>query len=91
MFPGGPLAPGTALGVGLGSATAWKEQSIWLDSQIGVYKAGRGKMDVLLEMLWKSFRNNACRRQFSESISVHKRRAPESKILQIHFLLFYHC
>lgn len=61
-----------ALGMRLGSVTMWKEQKIWLDSQIGVYRAGRGKVDVLLEMLWKSLRNNACRRQFSESISVHK-------------------
>lgn len=72
MLPEGPAAPGVALGMGPGSATARKEQRIWLDSQIGVYRAGRGKVDVLLEVLWKLPRNNACRRQFSESISVHK-------------------
>lgn len=67
-----------ALGMGLGSVAMWKVQKIWLDSQIGVYRAGRGKVDVLLEMLWKSLRNNACRRQFSESISVHE----EQKCMQ---------
>lgn len=72
MLPEGPAAPGAAPGMGPGSATAWKERRIWLDSQIGVYRAGRGKVDVLLEVLWKLLRNNACRRQFSESISVHE-------------------
>lgn len=48
-----------------------KEQRIWLASQVGVYRAGRGKVDVLLQVLWKWLRNNACRSQFSESISVH--------------------
>jgi len=39
---------------------------------MGVYRAGRRKVDASLEMLWKLLRNNACRRQFSESISVHE-------------------
>lgn len=72
VLPEGPAAPGASLGTGPGSTTTRKEQRIWLGSQMGVYKAGRGKVDVLLEMLWKLLRNNACRRQFSESISVHE-------------------
>lgn len=72
MLPEGPTAIGAALGMGLGYEAALKEWRIWLDSQIGVRRAGRGQVDVLLEVLWKSLRNNASRRQFLESISVHK-------------------